>query len=129
MLDHKNYIVCDCENGEKQLGHIETVLQAHTATRQREASSDQIEQDVENGPAFCRFAFPIPVHSRTILDKTDHKLAIPQNTNRIPVLSPLKGADLFHKKHTSVSTNSTTTKTISPIPRNLAHRESLLVPL
>ncbi len=76
MLDHKDYVVDYCENRQEKFGHIEAVLQADAAAGQGKGSSHQVEDDVENGPAFGRFTFPVPVHCRAVLDKADHELAV-----------------------------------------------------
>jgi hypothetical protein len=86
MLEAEEQVVEDSNEGQDDLGDVETVLDRQPSAGHGEHSSKKVEENIEDGPSFGALPFIIPISGRGVLDKRDDQFAIPQNGDGIPIL-------------------------------------------
>ena len=85
MLEAEEQVVEYCDEGQDDFGDVESIRHGKTSAGHGENSSEEIQEDVENGPSFGAFAFEIPVGGRGVLYQGYDQLPVAQAGEGIPV--------------------------------------------
>jgi len=68
MLEDKEYVINNSDEGENNLCNIEPILYRKTSTCERKNSSYKIKQNIKYWPTFRAFSFIVPISGRSVFN-------------------------------------------------------------